>query len=426
MVLTRTRLTSVLFRASHSRALLNANFAAIAFLITACSGGGGSSAPAPQPAFTTKVALGESLFSDVNLSLDRSQSCQTCHNPDRAFIDDRLDASGQIGAVSLGDDGTSLGDRNTPTAAYALLTPDFEQGSHDRFNSQQPDYIGYIGGQFLDGRATDLAAQAEGPPVNPVEMAMPNKQSVVDRLLENADYEISFKALFGDTVFDDTDTAYSAMSESIAAFENTDLFAPFDSKYDRSLTGDYVYDPASKSARGKSLFFSQQFTNCATCHQLRPNNRSGETFSNYEYHNIGVPVNNTVRATNNKPADFIDQGLLDNPDVNETSERGKYKVPTLRNVAVTEPYMHNGVFRDLETVIKFYDHFLSSSEFPLNPETGSLWRDGEVLETVALTELEDGRKLDQADVEGLVCFLRTLTDTRYEPLIENKGIDCGE
>lgn len=405
----------------------------VCLLITACMNDGRDPAPVepvipepePPPAFTTREALGESLFFDTNLSLNRSQSCATCHDPERAFVDSRVDDSGQITAVSLGDDGVSLGDRNTPTAMYAVLRPDFSQGTHQRFNSQQPDYVGFVGGHFFDGRAVTLADQAKGPPLNPIEMAMPDEASVVARLQENSDYVRSFKAIFGDAVFDDTETAYTAMADSIAAFELTERFAPFESKYDKSLRGEYTYDPGAKAALGKALFFSQQFTNCATCHQLKPNSSTDETFSNYEYHNIGVPINTAVRAANNSAPGFIDKGLLDNPDVFDAAETGKYKTPTLRNVAVTAPYMHNGVFRDLETVIKFYDHFFSNSRFPNNPETGAPWREPEVPETVATTELLDGRRLTQFEVEAMVCFLRTLTDARYEHLLPKDDLGCG-
>ncbi|PIE39141.1 MAG: methylamine utilization protein MauG [Gammaproteobacteria bacterium] len=381
--------------------------------------------PEPPPAFTTVEALGESLFFDTNLSLNRTQSCATCHDPEHAFVDARLDDNGLIGAVSLGDDGTSLGDRNAPTAMYGALVPDFGEGRHQRFNSQQPDYQGFLGGFFLDGRATKLADQAKGPPLNPIEMGMPDKAAVVARVMENADYVRSFKALFGDTVFDDMDTAYNAMADSIAAFELTEQFAPFQSKYDKSLRGEYTYDPGAKAALGKALFFSQQFTNCATCHQLRPNGSRDEIFSSFEYHNIGVPVNEAIRAVNNTEAGFVDQGLLDNPEVSDPAEAGKFKVPTLRNVAVTGPYMHNGVFRDLQTVIKFYDHFFSNSRFPDNPETGAPWREPEVPETVATVELLDGRRMTQLEVEAMVCFLRTLTDERYEHLLPKDNLDCG-
>jgi cytochrome c peroxidase len=379
-----------------------------------------------KPALDTKEALGEKLFFDTNLSQNRTQSCATCHNPDRAFIDDRPDENGKIPAVSLGDDDTSLGDRNAPTAAYALISPKFGHETHPRFNSKQPDYVGFVGGQFLDGRELDLKGQAGGPPTNPIEMGMPDKASVVARIKENPDYIAAFKSLYEDTIFDDDEAAYGAMAQSIGNFEKTAQFAPFDSKYDRFLREEYTYNPASKAAAGKALFFSQQFTNCATCHQLHPNGTEKETFSNYEYHNLGVPANESIRLVNGKEAGFIDQGLLDNPAVSDEKEKGKYKVPTLRNVAVTEPYMHNGVFQDLKTVVEFYDMYLPGSEHLTNPETGAPWKDPEVPETVALTELKDAPKLTDEKVEHLVCFMRTLTDQRYEHLIQDKGIDCGE
>ncbi|MBV1907899.1 MAG: c-type cytochrome [Kangiellaceae bacterium] len=401
------------------------NLSVAAVLGIALMGCGTSSSKDPL-VFETKAVLGESLYSDVNLSLNRTQSCATCHNPEVGFIDNRLDADGQTSAVSLGDDGISLGDRNTPTASYARFSPDFHIGTKQRFNSQQPDYVGELGGQFVDGRETDLQGQAEGPPTNPIEMGMADKASVVARIQENEDYVNAFEFLYGEDIFANSDEAYSAMAESIAVFEKTDEFSPFDSKYDRFLKGEYLYDPLSKSAAGKALFFSQQFTNCATCHQLHPNSHPQETFSSYEYHNIGVPVNDTVRLSNGKPANFVDQGLLDNEAVSENTARGKFKTPTLRNVAVTGPYMHNGVFRELKTVMEFYDHFLTNSEHVTNPETGESWGIPEVEDNVASTELEDGRKLSSSDIEGLVCFLRTLTDARYEHLIEENGIACLE
>ncbi len=395
-------------------------------LLASCGGGGGGGGGDEPPMFSTREALGESLFFDTSLSLNRTQACATCHNPDHGFIDSRPDDTGRIGAVSLGDDGFSLGDRNAPTASYAAFIPTFGEGTQERFNSDQPDYEGFLGGLFLDGREPDLAGQASGPPVNPIEMGMPDRASVVARIQENSDYVESFEELYGSDVFDDVDTAYTAMTVSIAAYERTELFAPFDSKYDRSLRGEYVYDPLSKAALGRSLFFSAEFTNCATCHQLRPNGNRQETFTSYEYHNIGVPSNDEVRMINGTPPDVVDEGLLSNPAVSDPAERGKFKVPTLRNVAVTEPYMHNGVFRDLRTAVEFYDKFLVGSENLINPETGEPWRDPEVPETVSLTELEDGRNLIDDEIEAMVCFLRTLTDQRYEHLIEDKGIDCGE
>ncbi|MDK2777040.1 MAG: c-type cytochrome [Pseudomonadota bacterium] len=411
-------------------------------LLTACGGSssGGSSDDGSAdgdttPSLATKTALGESLFEDVNLSANRSQSCSTCHDPQRAFTDGRTDSSGAVRAASLGDDGTSLGDRNAPTVTYASFSPAFSSGTRSRFNSQQDDYEGYLGGQFHDGRASDLAAQAGGPPLNPIEMGMADKASVVSRLLENSDYVAAFEYLYGDGIFDDTDAAYEAMRDAIGTYEATDEFATFDSEYDRFLAGDesvqYKFI-AGKAGTGKSLFFSQQFTNCATCHQLNTQGSRTETFSGYEYHNIGVPENSELRTANSAARAlagvdssdaYVDTGLQNNNSaVTEDSGKGKFKVPTLRNVAVTGPYMHNGVFEDLDTVIRFYDHYLTGSANTINPETGVAWADPEIADNIAYTELQDGSLLTDDDIDALVCFLRTLTDARYEDLLPDDGL----
>lgn len=375
--------------------------------------------------FESMEALGEALFHDTNLSLNRTQSCAVCHDPDHAFIDSRLDDNNQIGAVSLGDDGVSLGDRNAPTATYASYVPDFvANGTRERLNPHGvfTEYQGAIGGQFHDGREVDLKGQAGGPPLNSIEMAMPDKATVVDRLLENDKYVASFQALFSDTVFDDVDDAYLAMTTSIGRFEKTDLFATFDARYDRFLAGEY--ELSEKEAAGRTLFFSS-LTNCSICHQLHdesdPVLNRQETFSGYEYHNIGVPENTAVRAVNGVTEK--DAGLFVNPLIDQESEKGKFKTPTLRNVAVTEPYMHNGVHRDLKTVIEFYDQYTNEQRVN-NPETGLPWKEAEFPDTVSQDLLEIGKALDDQEVESMVCFLRTLTDERYENLIETKGIYC--
>lgn len=368
---------------------------------------GPSAADEPLP--DTIAALGERLFFDVNLSANRSQSCATCHDPQSGFADPRETDLGRM--VSLGDDGTSLGDRNAPTASYAALIPEFHRN----------DAGAWVGGQFLDGRAADLAEQAGGPPINPIEMGMPDKASVVDRLTEDPVYVSAFATLFGADVLDETETAYDAMTKAIAAFEQTDVFAPFDSKYDRFLRGEA--ELTRDEELGRLLFFSQQFTNCNQCHQLRKSAIDPtETFSNYEYHNIGVPQNTAARAINGVAADFIDRGLLDNPQVDDPKQEGKFKVPTLRNVAVTAPYMHNGVFRDLRTVVLFYNKYNSKSEArQINPETGAPWRAPEVAHSLSVKELTHGPALEDVRIDALVAFMKTLTDARYEHLLEDAG-----
>lgn len=362
--------------------------------------------------------LGRALFFDVNLSQHRTQSCATCHDPALAFVDwrafvgiadsDLSSARHLPGAASMGADQHSLGDRNAPTASYAAFIPPL---SLDAKND-------YVGGLFWDGRANTLEDQAGGPPLNSIEMAMLDKEAVRQRLLENANYGYAFKGLFGGDVLEDPDMAYHALTQAIAAFERTKFFSPFDSKYDRYLRGEYT--PNEAETIGMTTFFSNQFANCNQCHQLQPRPEMQlETFTSYKYRNIGVPVNSALRAANGLGAEHVDRGLRDNGKVTDDTQSGRFRVPTLRNVALTGPYMHNGVFQDLRTVVLFYNKYLARrGKSQINPETGEAWAAPEVPENLALEELESGRLLSDKEIDGLVAFMRMLTDKRYEPLLQ--------
>ncbi|NLQ19106.1 c-type cytochrome [Marinomonas sp. M1K-6] len=354
----------------------------------------------PVPLTDPKALLGSQLFFDMNLSKQRNQSCGTCHDISQAFVDKRTDALS--GAVSLGSDGHSMGSRNTPTAGYAAFSPVFHQMANGE----------YRGGQFLDGRASGLAQQAEGPFLNPLEMALPDGAAVIERVKENARYLNLFNTLYGQDALDDAEKGYAAITDAIAMFEKTALFMPFDSKYDRALRGEETLTPEEEL--GKTLFFSQQFTNCNACHQLNtsPLNRQ-ETFSNYEYRNIGVPANPDLMAHNGHKRDV---GLLDNPTIDDPLQAGKFKVPSLRNVAVTGPYMHNGVFKDLRTVVLFYDKYNNPTR-SVNPETDQPWAEPEVAENIDWVNLQKGPALPDQRVDAIVAFLKTLTDKRYEALL---------
>ncbi|MCT7597253.1 cytochrome-c peroxidase [Aliarcobacter butzleri] len=350
-----------------------------------------------------KEDLGRILFFDVNLSKNRTQSCATCHNPNAGFVDDR--DNGVKKMASLGDDGKSLGDRQAPTASYAKFSPTFH------FDEKAKKYVG---GQFWDGREATLEGQAGGPPLNPVEMGMSDKKAVVDRLKENTLYVDSFKKIFGADIFKNDDKAYEAMTIAIASFERTDEFSPFDSKYDRYLKGEYDLTPLEDL--GKSIFFSNNNNSCANCHVLKGEDKEGETFTNYQYHNIGTPANNELRAKNGVKA--IDEGLLANSNVSDVAQKGKHKVPTLRNVAVTAPYMHNGVFKDLKTVVEFYDKY-NNKDRNIDPETNKPWDEPEVKDNISLQELK-ANKLTDRKVEALVAFMKLLTDKKYEHLLEEQ------
>lgn len=360
-----------------------------------------------EPVASDLADIGRVLFFDTNLSANRTQSCASCHAPAAAFTDERDNGTG--GAVSLGDDGVSLGDRNAPTLTYASTVPTFGV-----------DAAGEIaGGLFYDGRASTLSAQAAEPFTNPLEMALPDNATVISRVRENPSHVASLQSAFGESVFDTTESAMHAITESIAAFERSEELAPFDSRYDRFLRGEI--ELTRQEEIGRKLFYSRVW-NCHSCHTIDEREMTErELFTNNRYHNIGVPVNEVVRAANGLGPDHRDPGLLGNPRIEDVSTEGKYRVPTLRNVAVTGPYMHNGVFQDLETVIVFYNQFiLSNPESQVNPETGEAWREPEVPETIDFDLLEASQPIAPLQLPALVAFLEALTDRQYEHLLTKR------
>jgi cytochrome c peroxidase len=342
-----------------------------------------------------QIALGEQLFHDTTLSQNKTMSCATCHVIDAAMIDPR-ETSNTLGA-SLGDDGFSIADRNAPTAAYAAFSPAFH------FNSEEGLFIG---GQFLDGKASTLSEQAKGPFLNPVEMNMPDSASVIERVKENSHYVDALKSIYGDDVFDDTDRAYEAVAQTIAKFEKSSTFSPFDSKYDRAQKGQTTLSESEK--RGLTLFNGK-----ATCNACHLSEGENALFTDFTYDNLGVPVNHALREANGKGADFVDNGLYGNPAVKDETLKGAFRVSTLRNIGATAPYMHNGVFKDLKTVIHFYN--TRDVAGAVNPETGEVWEKGEV-DINKNTEELGNLQLSEAEENDLLAFLLTLTDAQYEHL----------
>ena len=350
------------------------------------------------------IEIGRALFFDTNISEPPGQACATCHNPARAFSDPRT--NGADGALSMGADGRSLGDRNTPGLTYVGSVPPFgEVDGH------------YRGGFFLDGRAETLRNQAVEPLLNPLEMALPDEETVVSRVLADPAHRTAMSALFGKAAINVGQTSLDAITTAIAAFERSAEFSTFDSKFDRYLAGTYTM--TRDEAIGRELFFSD-LINCVQCHVNDSSKVSPtETFTNHRYHNIGVPVNASARKVNGLGKGHVDMGFAGHPTAGSSDRAGQFRVPGLRNVAVTAPYMHNGVFQDLGTAIAFYGKYtLRNQPAGTNPETGSPWGDPEISETVDLSILEEGQPIDAWRVQHLVAFLRTLTDQRYEHLLD--------
>ncbi len=378
-----------------------------------------NSTPENNPELMSQVQLGERFFFDTNLSLHQNMSCATCHNPEHAFIDARFYNNPNDpthGALSLGSDSLALGGRNTPSAAYTAFAPEF-----GLYNNE------YKGGQFHDGRASNLKEQAKGPFLDTAEMMMPDMQSVVDKIKENSEYVSSMKALYGETILDNNVTeAYDKIAQSIATFEKSELFSPFDSKYDKFIecktsgNGEgFCYEDGNWSIEeqaGYALFFSNNNTNCASCHTLNSSTEatSHEMFTNYKFENIGTPRNLEALQARDGNTITKDKGL--GGFLDDATHDGKIKVPSLRNVGVTPPYMSNGVFKNLRTVLEFYDH-LGVGTRVNNPQTNKPWGEMDYNKTINHTLLKQTKELTDQKIMNLEAFLKTLTDKRYTHLL---------
>ncbi len=366
---------------------------AVTLMTASCGGGGGGGTDGSSGGSSVTLAgLGRKLFFDVNLSSGSNQACASCHDPANGFADPRATVNTP---VSEGSPAGIFGDRNAPTAAYASFAPAF--GTLAAADQTPETDSNYQGGQFLDGRALDLVAQAKGPFLNPLEMNNASEAEVVAKV-QNASYSADFLAVFGADAFNDTATAYHNIATAIAAFEATAELNPFSSKFDAYLAGRYTFTASEQ--RGFDLFTDPSGAKCANCHTLGATSQES-LFTNFRYYNIGTPANPQNPALI-ADSSFVDEGLggsaaIDPAD--QAAERGKFKVPTLRNVELTAPYMHNGVYATLEEVIRHYD--IQVANMFITPEVNDPNIAAEM--TTALNLLPQ----DYIDLEN---FMLTLTD----------------
>ena len=351
----------------------------IVILVLPGCGGGSGTTDTGSTNNTELEELGRALYFDTNLSNPPGQSCASCHLPDAGFDDPDNTLPTSEGAVA-----GRFGNRNSPTASYAAHIPAFTMVNGE-----------FVGGLFLDGRADDLETQAQGPFLNPLEMNMADREAVV-AVIRAASYAGDFEAVFGTGSLDNSDAAYVQISQAIAAFERTELFSPFTAKFDAVMAGNETFTPSEQ--RGFNLFVQggNGGANCARCHSV---NRNPVIFSNFQYENIGVPANPNNPfylldvSLNPDGLGFVDLGL--GAAVNDANENGKFRVPTLRNIAETSPYMHNGVFQTLEEVVAFYNN--------RNPN------DAEVIQNVTNNGVGN-LNLSNVQMQDLVAFLQTLSD----------------
>ncbi len=317
-------------------------------------------APAPKwnPTTPEKVALGKRLFFDPDLSWDGKVSCSSCHNVERgAGVDGRHTSVGIAGKI---------GNRNAPTVWNAA------------FQSVL----------FWDGRAHSLEEQAVGPMLNPLEMGMPSAAAVEQRVNNNPGYRNMFASAFGAG----QPITMEQIAAAIAAYERT-LVTP-DTPYDRFVRGDANALSATQ-LRGMALF---QSIGCVLCH-------SGPNFSNASLLET-PPMPFRIFPAISAPAYETRYRLIEDTGLNAPgSKHGVWRIPSLRNVALTAPYFHNGAVSDLKEAVRIMSTVQRGkiiSESPVvkriswSPESGTL-----TSENVAT--------VSERDIDDIVAFLQALS-----------------
>lgn len=315
-----------------------------------------------------RIALGDKLFNDKRLSSDGTVACSTCHDPKAGFVDHKPTSEGVK---------KQKGQRNSPTVLNAM------------FNASQ----------FWDGRSASLEEQAKLPILNPIEMGQKSPEDVVAKVKGIPEYADAFKKVFG------RDVTYDDLASAIAAFERTQWAGA--AAFDRFIQGDDKAIDAS-AKRGWALFNGKG--RCNDCHA---GNAVSPLFSDQRFHNIGIAAHKQdfaslareaialVKAGDQKQIDelaiqtkFSELGrFLVTKRINDV---GAFKTPTLRNIAITAPYMHDGSMPTLWDVMDHYNKGGVQNPFL----DGGIQRLG----------------LSEGEIDDLVHFMETLTTDRFLPL----------
>jgi cytochrome c peroxidase len=324
--------------------------------------------PTDNPQTPERIALGQKLFFEPRLSVDRTVACASCHNPDRAFTDSRPTSVGFKGRV---------GQRNAPTILNAL------------YNKKQ----------FWDGRADTLEDQAAFPITNPSEMGQPSLDAAVTAMAAIPEYQQAFQQVFNQPL------SALNMVRAIASYERT--LVSFDSPFDHFIAGDpNAVNDAAK--RGWTLFNTRG--RCNRCHASV--NQDATYFTDFRFHNIGIGIlRHQVTPLALQAMKEIEKGDLPNVDraaiqsdfsvlgrfllTRKEADIASFKTPTLRNVLVTAPYFHDG---SMETLWDAMDHY-NKGDGVKDP-----WLDDD-MQPLALTEDE---------IDDLVEFLASLTSAEYK------------
>jgi cytochrome c peroxidase len=314
-------------------------------------------APAWNPTTPEKVALGERLFHDTALSIDRTVSCNSCHDVRRGAGEDHR--RGSLGV------GGQVGSRNAPTVWNAA------------FQSVL----------FWDGRAASLEEQAKGPPVNPREMGMPSLEAVAQRVRDDASYREPFARAFGAG----QPITIERIAAAIAAYERTLITA--DTPYDRFVRGDEkALSPTQ--LRGMELF---QSVGCILCHS-GPNFSGASVFDPPPAPQRIFPIRDAAK--------YVDRYRLtrDTGANPPGSSKGVWRIPSLRNVALTAPYFHNGSVDSLHEAVRIMATVQRGRHIGNEGGRAVVWSKRDR----TITRI-DKAVLNDRDVDDIVAFLKSLS-----------------
>jgi len=410
----------------------------------------------PAIALSPAEELGKQMFFDGSLSVSGAQPCSFCHDPGMGFSSPHAQFNA-AGSVVEGAVPGRFGNRKPPTAAYAVFAPVLHHVWED-------GDILFVGGAFHNGRATGgvtgnvAADQAMGPFLNPVEMGMPHAACVVRQVCAESasgDYPVTMQAVWGKDVcaidfpadlaakcadpdakitIGDEETAeriedaFVKIAHAIGAYERSSEVNRFSSRYDKWVAGQGTL--SAQEQAGLKVFEGKAM--CAECHVIAPG-PEGEPalFTDFTYDNLGVPRNPenpwyAQSAFNPKGSAWLDRGLAETVAADaalalySAGQEGKQKVPTLRNIdARTDAdtphaYMHNGYFKTLEGVVKFYNlrDVWPRCEGDATEAVAlakKCWPGPEVAANVNKDELGNLKLTDQEEAD-LVAFLKALTD----------------
>jgi cytochrome c peroxidase len=396
--------------------------------------------PPVQP-LSVLATIGQRIFNDRSLSASGRQSCASCHSADHAFgpPDGR---SVQPGGPTM----TFEGIRPPPSLAYLYRQDIFGIGPAGVENDNPPplDQVAAQaqtvarstksagsntlaslvprGGLFWDGREDTLMAQANGPLMNPAEMANTDKYDVA-RKLARGGYGKMLEPLFGSTMLNNPEMLFVEAMSALSRYQiESQAFHRFDSKYDLWLEGKARLSHAEM--RGLRLFNDPNGANCAGCHLSQPSSDGlPPLFTDTEYEALGLPRNPAIQA--NRDPHFFDMGLcgpLRADLAKQTQYCGMFLTPTLRNTAKRGVYFHNGVYHTLKQVLDFYNlREVDPGRIYPRDRSGKILKyddlpsryhaNIDVADAPFDRKFGDRRPLTDAEIADIIAFLGTLDDS---------------